>query len=218
MLAVLPFLALATPAHAAVLVGVAWVPPGIGQLSWSEADGFSGTRVGEFDGWLRPPLTLHGGWVGSHDAVTLNVAYTAFATEDYTAVGGTRGVSALRLGGDYRRYLWARESARANMYGTVGGFGIFSGAADTNDSYSAEEQKDADESTAATRAKIAGFGGQAGIGAEYLFGDGAGKPAVALGARYVARFFRGEELDPEEGYHVSTVWLSEAAIVLEFTR
>lgn len=208
----------AAHAHAAILVGVDWVPPGIGQFSWTDANGFSGTRVGEFDGWLRPPLTLHGGWVGGHDAILANIAYAAFATEDYTATGGNHGVSALRIGGDYRRYLWKREAAKANLYATAGGFGILAGATDENDSYSAQETKDAAESTAASAAKVAGFGGQAGIGAEYVFGDGTGKPAVALGARYVAKFFRGEELDAEEGYHVSTIWLSEAAIVLEFTR
>ncbi len=211
-------LLLAATAHAAVLFGAAWSPAGIGMFAWDDADKFSGTLAGEFDGLLRPPLTAHGGWVGAHDAILGNVALVQVATSRFAATNATSAVGGLRLGLDYRRYVWAREPGGVNLYGTAGGFGILPNAAETDSAYTEQEQADAAEGAADNRARIGGLGGQGGIGAEYLFADGKGRPAVALGLRWLVRGFRGQESDDEEGTRVSTVVMSEAALVLEFTR
>lgn len=205
-------------ARAAVLAGVAWAPAGIGALSWSEADGFSGTLAGEFDGWLRPPLTFHGGWVGERNAVLAGVAVASTGTATFAGSNRRSAAGGVRISGDWRHYLFAREPGRANLYGQAGLYGILPWAEDVDDAYTAEEQADADEGAAGTRARIGGIGAQAGIGAEYLVADGAGRPAVAIGLRYLARIHRGEELEDVGSYSVSTVVLSEAAVVLEIVR
>lgn len=211
-------LLLAGTAHAAVLFGAAWSPAGIGMFAWDDAGKFSGTLAGEFDGLLRPPLTAHGGWVGRHDAVLGTVSLVQIANARFASTNATSSVGALRLGVDYRRYVWAREAGGVNLYATAGGFGIVPNATRSDSSYTEQEQADAAEGAAADRARVGGFGAQAGLGAEYLFADAKGRPAVALGVRWLTRGYRGQETDDEEGTRVSTVVMSEAALVLEFTR
>jgi hypothetical protein len=113
--------------------------------------------------------------------------------------------------------VFARSAGAANLYATVGGFGVLPNAADTDTAYTADEQADADDSAAADRARIGGFGGQGGVGAEYVFGDKQDQPAVALGVRWLVRGFRGQEIE-DGAARVSTLVTSEAALVLEFTR
>jgi hypothetical protein len=210
-------LLLTATAHASVLFGAAWSPAGIGALAWSDAGEFSGTLAGEYDGLLRPPLTAHGGWVGKHDALLGSASIVQIDTTRFAATQSLQAVGGLRLGLDYRRYLWAREGGAVNLYGDGGVYGIIPNAADNDEAYTEAEQSDADEGADANRARIAGIGGQAGIGAEYLLADPKGRPAVAVGVRYLARLYRGQAGD-DDGVTVSTVVMSEAAVVLEFTR
>ena len=60
-------------------------------------------------------------------------------------------------------------------------------------------------------------GAQGGLGAEYVFGDKQGRPAIALGARWLLRGYRGSSFQEDE-IAVSFVLLNEAALVLEITR
>ena len=210
-------LLLTAAARAAVLVGAAWAPPGVGALAWSDAEAFSGTLAGEFDGLLRPPLTAHVGFIGGHDAVLAGFALVCFGTTALSDGVSIQNVGGTRLGLDYRRYLSTREAGRVGLYGDVGGYGIIANSRDVNDAYTQEEQEDANESAEGIRARIGGIGWQVGLGAEYLFGDKEQRPAVAVGLRYLARGHHGQITD-EEGTTVSSVVLSEAALVLEFMR
>lgn len=203
--------------QAAVLFGGAWTPAGIGALAWDDAGKFSGTLAGEFDGLLRPPLTAHAGWVGAHDALLGNVALVQITSSRFAGSNAVSSAGGLRLGLDYRRYLFAREAGAVNFYGDLGGFGIVPNAAETDSSYTEAEQDDANEGAASNRARIGGFGAQGGLGAEYVVGDAKGRPAVALGVRWLVRGYRGQEGD-DDGIRVSTVLTSEAALVVEFTR
>ena len=217
MPAALLTLLLLAPAHAAALLGVAWAPPGVGALAWSDGEQFSGTLAGEFDGLLRPPLTAHGGWIGKHDAVLGGLALVRFSTGSFGNTDSYEGVGSTRLSVDYRRYLLARNAGNVGFYGTGGGYYILPNAADVSDGYTPEEQDAADEGAGDARARIGGLGGQVGVGAEYLFGDAAGRPAVAVGLRYVVRLYRGQAAN-DEGYTISTILLPEAALVVEWMR
>lgn len=210
-------LLLSGAAHAGVLFGGAWSPAGIGALAWDEAGNFSGTLAGEFDGLLRPPLTAHAGWAGTRDAVLGNVAVVQIVTSRFADSSSTKSAGGVRLGVDYRRWLFAREAGAVNFYGMAGAYGIVPNAAYTDASYTDEEAADAAESAASDRARIGGFGGQAGLGAEYVIGDAKGRPAVGVGVRWLVRGYRGQEGD-DNGVRVSTVVMSEAALVVEFTR
>lgn len=211
---VLPLL---SAAHAAFLGGVAWVPVGIGALSLSDADGFSGTLAGEYDGWLRPPLTAHAGWVGKGTAWLGNVAIVETIAENASDEVRTFSVGGIRLGADWRGYVWAREPGRVNVWGTAGIFGIAPNAAQADSGWTEAEQTEADADSAARRASIGGLGAQGGLGAEYLFADASGQPAVAIGARWVVRGFGA--MDTDETETDFAMFLStEAAIIVEFTR
>lgn len=200
-----------------MLFGGELVPPGVGGLAWGDADAFSDTLAGEFDGLLRPPLTAHGGWIGKKDAVLGGFALVRFADATFAATNTYTGVGSTRLAVDYRRYVHARSAGRVGLYATGGGYFILPNAADVSDAYTPEEQAAADEGAGELRARIGGLGGQLGVGAEYVLGDAAGRPAVALGLRYSARLYRGQASN-DEGYRVSTVVLTEAALVVDFMR
>lgn len=210
-------LSLVAAASASVLFGAAWAPSGLGALAWYDADKLSGTLAGEFDGLLRPPLTGHGGWVGRHDAVLGSVSYVQLTDSRVSDTSAVSSVGGLRLGVGYRRYLHPRVAGAANFYGTAGAFGIVPNAAETDEAYTEDEQADADEAADSARARIGGFGGEAGLGAQYVFGDAQGRPAVAVGVQGVLRGYVGQQ--PQEGaVRVSTVFGPEVAFVLEFSR
>lgn len=204
-------------AHAAFLGGVAWVPVGIGALSFSANDGFTGTLAGEWDGWIRPPLTAHAGWVGPRTAWLGNVAIVEVISERATEEVRTFSVGGVRIGADWRRYVWAREAGKVNVWGTAGLFGIVPNAGQADSGWTEAEQTEADKDSADRRAAIGGMGAQGGLGAEYLIADAAGLPAVAVGARWVVRGFGAldvEETETDFGMFLTT----EVALVLEFTR
>lgn len=203
--------------QASALFGAAWVPPGAGVVAWDAADGWSDTLAGEFDGLLRPPLTAHGGWVGRTDAVLGGLALVRFTDATFADVNSYQGVGGTRFSVDYRRWLHARAAREVGFYGDAGAYYVLPNAENRSDGYTAEEQASADEEAAGLRARIGGLGAQVGVGAEYPLADAQGRPAVSLGLRYLARVFRAQATG-EEGYSVSTVWLTEAALTLEFTR
>lgn len=203
-------------AMAGALVGVTWVPPGIGSFSWSDADAFSGTLAGEYDGWLRPPLSFQGGWVQGKNALMGGFALAFFRDAQYASNSSSRSVGGLRPSLDYRRYLRAREPGRVNGWLDAGIYGVIPVATDVSDAYTPEEQADADEGAKSTRQRLGLYGAQFGVGAEYLLGDKQGKPAVALGTRYLVRVGATQSTQEEDGFSVSTVWLTEAGIYLEF--
>ena len=208
---------LAFNAQAAVLAGVAYVPPGIGALAFDDADAWSGTLAGEWDGWLRPPLTAHAGWVGGRHAVLGNIAVVEQIANSYADNTHLFSVGGVRIGADWRGYVWPREAGRVNVWPTAGMFGIIPNSAESDTSYTTEETDQAAQDSRERRARIGGIGAQAGIGAEYCFGDAAGKPAFSLGAKWVLRGFGGLDLADQET-DFSMFLVSEAALVLEFTR
>lgn len=210
-------LALTFSASAAFLGGVAYVPPGIGAFAFDDAEAFSGTLASEWDGWLRPPLTAHGGWAGNRHAILGNLAVVQSVDNSYAESTHTFAVGGVRIGADWRGYLWPREAGRINAWPTAGLFGIIPNAKETDSSYTTEESTASDEDSRERRARIGGLGAQAGIGAEYCFGDKEGRPAISLGARWVVRGFGGLDFSDDET-DFSLLLVSEAALLLEFTR
>ena len=207
----------AATAHAAFLGGVAWVPFGVGALSFSDAQGFSGTLSSEWDGWLRPPLTAEAGWAGQKMALLGNVAVVEQVSSQEAEETHEFHVGGVRLGADWRGYLWPREAGKVNAWGTGGVFGIAPNGGETDTGWTQAEQEAADQDSADRRAKIGGLGAQGGLGAEYLFGDREGKPAIALGARWVVGGFGAVDAQDTES-DFSLVLTTEAALLLEFTR
>lgn len=198
----------------ALLIGATWTPPGIGSLSWSEADGFSGTLVGEFDGWIRPPLNLHAGYAWGRAAITGGLGVAAIRDGQYQDNGSLRYVAGVRPSLDGRFYLGQRSAGRAEGYLIGGVYGVIPAARDTSDAYTPEEQEAAEESSSAQRARIGGLGARAGAGAGWLWaGDGS---AVGVGVQSALRVHGAWEVSDEDGLRVSTLFLTETAFVIDF--
>lgn len=204
-------------AKAAFLGGLAFVPAGVGALSLAESEGFSGTLASEWDGWLTPPLTASAGWAGPRLALLGNVALVETIGSSAAEEVHSFNVGGLRLGADWRGYLWPRVPGKVNVWGTAGVFGVIPNAAQVDSGWTAAEQDEADKDSADQRAQIGGLGALGGVGAEYVFADAEGKPAVVLGARWVLRGFGGLDIeDTQTDFGMRLV--SEAALLLEFTR
>ncbi len=208
---------LAATAHAGFLGGVAFVPVGVGALALSDADGFSGTLASEYDGWLRPPLTAHAGWVSGRHALLGHVALVEVVSESVSDEVRTFNVGGLRLGADWRGYVWPRTPGKVNLWGTGGLFGITPNSGEADSGWTEDEQAEADLDSASRRARIGGLGAQGGLGAEYLFADATGQPGVSLGARWVVRGFGGLDVEDTTAAF-SMLVVTEAALLLEFTR
>lgn len=208
---------LVATANAAFLGGVAFVPAGIGALAFADADGFSDTLASEQDGWLRPPLTAHAGWVTGRNAMLAHVAVVEVVSESASDEVHTFNVGGVRLGADWRGYVWPRTPGKVNLWGTGGLFGIVPNSAEADSGWTEDEQTEADRDSASRRGRIGGLGLQAGLGAEYPFADASGQPGVSLGARWVVRGFGGLALE-ETSTQFSMLVVSEAALLLEFTR
>jgi hypothetical protein len=208
---------LVSAAHAAFLGGVAFVPVGVGALAFSEADGFSDTLASEYDGWLRPPLTAHGGVVSGRHAVLANAAIVEVVSVSSADELHNFNVGGVRLGADWRGYLWPRVPGKVNLWATAGLFGIVPNSAEADSGWTEEEQTEADRDSASRRARIGGLGAQAGLGAEYPFANAEGGVGISLGARWVVRGFGALDLE-ETRYDFSLLMVSEAALLLEFTR
>lgn len=205
-----------TPALLHVMLGGAFVPTGVGALAWQDADQLSGTLAGEFDGVLRPPLTVYGGWYDRSDAVLLDVALVRFATETWADTSSKDAVGATRLGLDYRRYLpeAAAGPGFVDLYGDVGVYGILPNAVDTSDAYTEEDQASADEASGELRARIGGVGLRAGAGAGYRIG---GPASVTVGLRGAMVVHRAQST-LEDGTTITVLVLPEAALTLELRR
>ncbi len=208
---------LVATAQAAFLGGVAFVPPGAGVFAWEEVDGWSDTLAGEWDGWLRPPLTAHAGWAGSRHAGLGNVAVVEWSQATWAEEEHHFSVGGVRVGAEWRGYVWPREPGKVNAWPTAGVYGIVPNTFETDSGWNEEEQAQADEDSRDRRARVGGLGAQAGLGAEYPFADRDGRVGVVLGARWMVRGFGGFD-SREEATELSTLWTTEAAILLEFSR
>jgi hypothetical protein len=204
-------------AQAGVLFGVAWAPVGTGALAWDDADAFSGTLAGEFDGLLRAPLTAHAGYTDGRTDVLGGLSFVRF---DDTRLGespASQAVGATRLSVDGRRWLEPRAARTAGFYAQSGVYAVIPNARFTDAAWTEAESADADVSEASARATIGGAGGQLGIGAAWAVADAQGRPALLLGARGLGRAFVGRSTG-DDGTVLSLVVLPEAALTLELVR
>jgi hypothetical protein len=203
-------LLLLAAAQAGALLGVAWVPFSRGDALWVLDDHDSGTAVGELDGWLEPALTFHGGIQQRRWALLGSLGVARLTTTTWLADGRDQvHVGALRLGAGYRRYFGVPSERPVQALAELGLYGVIPSARQLSDSWTEEEQNDADEDAAYTRKTIGGLGGWIGPGFGWWV-----HPQVMLGARYHIVLHRGQVLT-EDTLSVSTALYGQAALLLE---
>ncbi len=192
------------------MMGVEYVPFSRGDAMWVYEEHTSGTGVSELDGWLQPALNFHGGLQKDRWAVLASVAVARLTTTTWLGDGRDQThVGAVRLGAGYRRYAGLPELDRVQAFGDVGLYGVIPSARQQSDSWTDEEQNDADEGAAYTRKSIGALGLWLGPGFGWWVHE-----QVMLGARYHLVLHRGQILT-EDTLSVSTALFGEAAFVVE---
>lgn len=166
---------LVASATAGALVGVDYVPSGLGDQAWVAEEQLSGTGVAERDGLLVPPLRSFGGGVWGRNGVLFGFSMARISTIMTTASAGTRSVRmAIRPAVDYRRWLMDPKPGKALAYVTTGLHGVVPFAQEVADDPSNEEKVALDEAAGAARNRIGALGVQVGVGAEIRFDNGLG--------------------------------------------
>lgn len=211
--AVIALLAFVAHAHAAEpYLGVEWRPLSRADLTWVQEDRTSGLAVGEFDGSARPNLQAYGGaWVSPRLAVggALGIARLQNSTE-LDGIVRQRHWGVLRPSLDFRVALAERGEQRALPWVIAGLHLDVPSVRDNSSGYTPEEQAVADEATTFERARLAGFGGRLGIGADYAI-----TPGISLGAMYTLQWHRG--IFRADDLRITSQWLAgEAALLLQF--
>ena len=206
-------------AHAKVeaYAGLDWVPFGRADLLWVDEGRASGTLAAETDGALRPPLRAWGGPVWGRHGALFNASMMRLTTTTWGSnpEGGDDLVTTirqggLRLGGDYRFWLVPRQSGKPLAWVSAGMYGVIPQIKYTSEAWEDSEQTSYDELAREDKARVGGFGGSLGTGAELMWDNG-----LVLGARTGLVLHRGQRVD-EEQISVTVLLSVETALSLGF--
>ena len=217
MTSILVALALLSPASAGGLAGVDLRPYARGDADWVAQGAGSGTRAAENDGYLQPALTAWAGpTVGRHAflfgfamAWQRTLSWTGAEADQATTLR-RRMVGSVRPSFDYRFYLREPAAGVVLPWAAVGAHGVVPFVRYEDEQFSLAEQAEWDEIALEDRARIAGFGGRATLGAEVRLENG-----LSLGARHAFSLHRAQEVD-EDTYTATVLLDSDTALVLGF--
>lgn len=207
----LPLLAL-TASAATPFGGLEWRPLSRADLEWVLEERTSGLGVGEFDGTASPALQGFGGaWFGDRVGLSLSLGIARLQnTTEVDEVVRQRHWGVVRPGLDLRLGLTQRVERRPFPWVLVGAHGDIPSSRDISNGYTDAEQAAADEQAYIERARLGGFGGRLGIGAEYEL-----LPGLGIGAQWGVGLHRGT-WRAEDLSEVSS-WVSgEASLLLLF--
>jgi hypothetical protein len=198
-------------AMAGALVGVDYVPSGLGEQAWVAEGQLTGTQVAERDGLLVPPLRSFGGFTWKRNAALMGLSMARISTSVQTTADGSRSTrTALRPSVDYRRWLMDRKPEKPLAYVTAGMHGVIPFASETADSATDADQQALKEAADQDRERIGAVGAQVGIGAEVMWNNG-----VSLGLRTSLVAHRSQATDSQTRT-VSSVVRPETALSLSF--
>lgn len=199
-------------ALAGALVGVDYVPSGLGDQAWVAEDQLTGTQVGETDGLLVPPLRSFAGLTWNRNAALMGFSMARLSTTVATAADVSRSTrTALRPSFDYRRYFMDRKPEKPLAYGTAGLHGVIPFAAESADSATNADQTALDEAADQDRQRIGAVGFQVGVGAEVMWNNG-----IGLGLRSSLIVHRSQSTDSQTRT-VSSLIRPETAVTLSFS-
>ncbi len=203
-------LLVATALAADPIVGADFTPIGRFDLLWAQSEQPTGTFVGELDGLIAPPLSAWAGLRGDRTAWILGLSMARTSTTTWTAEDRRKQVvTGIRPALDVRRDLTPREVGEPVAWVGLGAWGVIPIVRDTSTAYGDEETADAREGSREIMARVGGFGGRAGLGADYLFTD-----ALSLGLQSHLQGWRGQRYT-EDALLISTLVSVQAAVRVE---
>ena len=198
-------------ALAGTLVGVDYVPSGLGDQAWVAEEQLTGTLVSETDGLLVPPLRSFGGVTWNRNAALMGFSMARISTTVQTAADVSRSTrAALRPSIDYRRWFMDRAESKPLAYVTTGLHGVIPFASESADSATNAEQLALEEAADQDRQRIGAVGFQAGLGAEVMWNNG-----ISLGLRTSLVVHRSQSTDSQTRT-VSSIVRPETALSLSF--
>jgi len=205
------YLLLGGTAVAGGVVGVEYVPPGLGEMAWVSSEQLSGSLVAERDGILTPPLRSFGGYAWGRNAVTAGFAVARIATTVVTTDNeATSTRMAVRPSVDYRRWFMDPVPNRPLFFVAGGLYGVVPFAAEAAEGASTEDRAALAEAAKQARGRIGAIGGSLGIGAEVRWDNGLG-----LGIRSSVVVHRSQSSN-QETQTVSSLIRPETALSLSF--
>jgi hypothetical protein len=199
-------------ALAGALVGVDYVPSGLGDQAWVAEEQLTGTQVAETDGLLVPPLRSFGGVMWNRNGALLGFSMARISTTVATASDVSRSTrTALRPSLDYRRWFMDRKAAKPLAYVTTGVHGVIPFASESADSATNADEAALEEAADQDRQRIGALGFQAGVGAEVMWNNG-----ISLGIRSSLVVYRSQSTDSQTRT-VSSLIRPETALSLSFS-
>lgn len=209
--------ALSSSAHAGGLAGVDWQPFSRGDAEWVVSGQGSGTGKAELDGFLQPSLTAWAGPTRGNHAFLFHLALAWERTQSWTGTGSESETDrrslmqgSVRPGFDWRLHLRPVDTPGVLPWMSLGGYGVIPLAQYRDEAFTKAEQAAWNEVAREDRARVAGFGGRAGVGIEHRWDTGLG-----LGARHVIALHRAQEVD-EDTYSGTTSLRTDTALYLSF--
>ena len=203
------WLILLSLAHADGFFGVDYVPSGRADLIAIAEGQTSGTRVGEFDGLLQPPLTAWGGilrerraWLGGLSVASWSNTTWAGSQQTTSRRGG------VRLSLDHRSYLVLPDPDTPSPWLQAGVYGIIPIAREHSDAWNDDEAEAMAAEASEARSRIGGAGLRVGGGVELPL-----KSGLSLGARVLVVVHQGWAFD-DTGQSTSTAVRTEPALTV----
>lgn len=195
--------------------GLQWHPLARADVSWVDDGRTTGLAVGEMDGVVRPSLSaFFGGWISERFGLFGHLGIARLQNTTWVGdVWEQRHWGVFRPGLDARFALLKprTDSRRMPHPWVLGGlYGDIPSVRETSNGYDDVEQDVADDAAASDRARLAGFGGRLGFGADLQV-----VPGLTVGAQYTLGVHQGLFLGDDADV-VSSWVASEAALLLTF--
>ncbi len=204
-------LLLSATVQAGGMVGVEYVPSGLGDMAWVEEEQLSGSLVAERDGLLVPPLRCVGGYAWGRNGVIGSLSMARIATTVITTDSESSSIrTAIRPSVNYRRWLMDPGTNTPLFYLTGGMSLVIPFAEETADNASEEDKVALEEAAKDAKGRIGAIGGNLGIGAEVRWDNGLG-----LGIQSVIAITRFDASNVET-QTVSSVIRPETALTLSY--
>ena len=204
-------LSLVSSALAGPVIGLDYVPSGLGDHAWVAQEQLSGTRVAARDGVLVPPFRSFFGGEWGRNGLMGGFSMARVSTTTLTASVGTRSVRmGIRPALDYRRWFMDPKVGAPLAYFTTGIHGVIPYAKEVADDPSPEEKQALKESAESDRNRIGALGFQVGIGAEVRWENG-----IGLGVRTGLIAHRSQASD-DQTRTVSSMIYPETALTISF--
>jgi len=193
------------------MVGVEYVPAGLGDMAWVEEEQLSGSLVAERDGLLVPPLRCVGGYVWGRNGVIGSFSMARLATTVITTDSVSKSIrTAIRPAVDYRRWLVEPGTNKPLFYLTAGMSLVIPFAEETADNASAEDKIALEEAAKDAKGRIGAIGGNIGLGAEVRWENGLG---LGIRSALVLTRFDSSNMETQT---VSSVIRPETALTLSY--